>query len=87
MRWSNEQRAFAYFSKKEVILPHLVLPIASRPALGPAQPPIKWLPGVLSPRVKRQWREADHSPLSSAKVKNGSMYVHSTRIHAVMLSS
>jgi hypothetical protein len=25
----------------------------------------------LNPRVKREWREADHSPLSSAEVKNG----------------
>jgi hypothetical protein len=26
---------------------------ASRPALGPTQPPIQWVPGVLSPGVKR----------------------------------
>jgi hypothetical protein len=26
---------------------------ASRPALGPTQPPIKWVPVVLSPGVKR----------------------------------
>jgi hypothetical protein len=25
---------------------------ASRPALGPTQPPIQWVPGVLSPGVK-----------------------------------
>jgi hypothetical protein len=29
------------------------------------------VPGVLSPGVKRPGREADHSPLSSAEVKNG----------------
>jgi hypothetical protein len=44
---------------------------ASRPALGPTKPSIQRLPGVLSPRVKRQGSEADHSPPSSAEVKNG----------------
>jgi hypothetical protein len=32
-------------------------------ALGPTQPPIQWVPAV-----KRMVREADHSPLSNAKV-------------------
>jgi hypothetical protein len=31
-----------------------------RPALGPIQPPIQWVPGPLSPGIKRPWREADH---------------------------
>ena len=43
--------------------PHL-----SRPALGPTQPPIQWVPG-LSPGVKRQGRGVDHPPLSSAEVE------------------
>jgi hypothetical protein len=43
---------------------------ASRPALGPTQPPIQWVPGALSLGVKRLGREADHSPPSSAEVKN-----------------
>jgi hypothetical protein len=38
----------------------------SRTALGPIQPPIQWVRGV-----KRTEREADHSPPSSAEVKNG----------------
>jgi hypothetical protein len=40
--------------------------ITSRPAMGLTQPPIQWVQGTISPGVKRQWREADHSPLSSA---------------------
>jgi hypothetical protein len=44
---------------------------ASVPALGPTQPPIKWIPGALFPGVKRPRREADHSLPSSAEVKNG----------------
>jgi hypothetical protein len=35
----------------------------------PTQPPIQWVPGALSLRVKRPGCEADHSPPSSAKVK------------------
>jgi hypothetical protein len=41
----------------------------SRPALGPIQPPVKWVPGTLSPGLKRQGREADHLPPTSAEVK------------------
>jgi hypothetical protein len=43
----------------------------SRPALGPTQPPVQWVPGVLSPGVKaRPGRDVDHSPPSSAEVVN-----------------
>jgi hypothetical protein len=38
---------------------------------GAHLPPIQWVPGVLSPVVNRQGREANHSPPSSAEVKNG----------------
>jgi hypothetical protein len=43
----------------------------SRPALGPTQPPVQWVPGVLSSGVKA-WpgRDAGHSPPSSAEVEN-----------------
>jgi hypothetical protein len=44
------------------------------PVLGPTQPPIQWLPGVLSPALKRPWLEADHSPPSSAEVKKAWSY-------------
>jgi hypothetical protein len=38
----------------------------SIPTLGPTRPPVQRVPGV-----KRPVREADHSPASSAEVKNG----------------
>jgi hypothetical protein len=40
------------------------------PAVGPTQSPIQWVPGALSWGVKWPGREADHSPPSSAEVKN-----------------
>jgi hypothetical protein len=43
---------------------------ASRTALRPIKPPIQWVPGAVSLGVKRRGREADHSPPSSAEVKN-----------------
>jgi hypothetical protein len=43
---------------------------ASRLTLRPTQHPILWVPGALSPGVKRLGRGADHSPPSSAKIKN-----------------
>jgi hypothetical protein len=45
--------------------------ITARSALGPTQSSIQWLPGVVFPGLKRQRRESDHSPPSSAEVKNG----------------
>jgi hypothetical protein len=42
---------------------------ASRTAMGPTHPPIQWVPGALSLGIKRPGREADHSPPSSAEVK------------------
>jgi len=42
---------------------------ASKTALGPIHPPIQWVTGALSLRVKRQEREADHSLPSSGEVK------------------
>jgi hypothetical protein len=44
--------------------------IASRPGLGPTQPPIQWVLVALSQGVKQMGREADQSLPSSAKLKN-----------------
>jgi hypothetical protein len=44
---------------------------ACRPPRRPRRSPIYWVPGALYPEVKRQGREADHLPPSSAEVKNG----------------
>jgi hypothetical protein len=43
---------------------------ASRPVLRPTQPHTQWVPGALSPRVKRSKCESDHSHPSSAEVNN-----------------
>jgi hypothetical protein len=42
----------------------------SKSALGPTQPFIQWILGTLFLRVKQPEREFDHSPPSSAEVKN-----------------
>jgi hypothetical protein len=50
----------------------------SREGLGiflfSTQPPIQWVPGALSLGTKRPGCEADHSPPSSAEVKNAWSY-------------
>jgi hypothetical protein len=58
---------------------------ASRPTLGPMQLRIlKWVPGALSLVVERSGREADHSPPSSAEVKNAWSYT-STYLYVFMV--
>jgi hypothetical protein len=47
---------------------NIFLSTSSIPVLGPTHP-IQWAPGALPPGVKRQGREADHSPPSSTEVK------------------
>jgi hypothetical protein len=56
---------------------------SSRQALGSTQPPIQWVPGALSPGVKRPGREADQSPPASAEVKKMRIYT-STPPYAFM---
>jgi hypothetical protein len=61
---------------------------ASRPALGLTQPHIQWVPGVLFLGVKRPRCEADHSPPSSAVVKNAWSYTSTpTRLHGMVLKA
>jgi hypothetical protein len=43
---------------------------AFRLALGSTQPPIQWVPGALTLRVKWLRHEANHSPPSSGEVKD-----------------
>jgi len=45
----------------------------SSPALGPTQPPLKWVPG-LSRGKERMGRATDHSPSSSAVVMEEKSY-------------
>jgi hypothetical protein len=60
---------------------------AYRTALGPTQPPIQWISGVLSLGVRWPGREADHSTISSAEAKNAWRYTSTppTRLHGVVL--
>jgi len=52
-----------------------------------SQPPIQWVPGPLSLGVKRQEREANHSPPSSHEVKNTWIYAFTPpiRLHGVVI--
>jgi hypothetical protein len=50
----------------------------SRPALGPIQLPIQWVPRALSLEIKQPGHEADHSPPSSTKIKEcKELHLHS----------
>jgi hypothetical protein len=54
--------------------------ISSRPTLGSTKPPVQWVLGAPSPGVKRQGREADYSPATSANVKKTWIYTSTPRI-------
>jgi hypothetical protein len=61
---------------------------ATRTALRPTRPPILWVTGAPSLRVKRPGREADHTPPCSAEVKEWvELYLYSPmRLYGVVLS-
>jgi hypothetical protein len=99
--WSDEGLNFVYVKMSATgwtigvlgfefwrVLGIFLFTVASRTALGPTQPPIQWVPGALSLGVKRLGREADHSPSSSAEVKECvELHLHSPiRLHGVALS-
>jgi hypothetical protein len=66
------------------ILWNLLFSMSSRLALGSTQPPFQCVPGgALSLAVKRQGREADHSPPASAEAKKMWIYT-STPPYAFM---
>jgi hypothetical protein len=51
------------------------------------QPPVQWVPGALSPGVKRPGREDDHSPPTSAEVKKIWIYTSTPiRLHGVVFN-
>jgi len=64
--WVSGGVALRVLKRLEIFL----LTTASRPAPGPTQPPIQFVPEVFTPGVKWPGREADHSPTSSTEVKN-----------------
>jgi hypothetical protein len=85
MKWEGNERTYTIKSRDSSVgialdnrgsgirfpagLGIFLLTTASRTALGPTQPPIQWTPGALYMGVKLPGREADHSPPSSAEVK------------------
>jgi hypothetical protein len=61
--------------------------ISSRQALGSTQPPIQCVPRALSPGVKREGREADHSPPTSTDVKKMWIYTSTPQYAFIALST
>jgi hypothetical protein len=66
--WAGQQEVLGFDSRQGLGI--FLFSTVSTPALGPTQPPIKWVPQALSLGVQRPGHESDHSPPSSAEVKN-----------------
>jgi len=73
------------FRQEQKILPFAT---ASTLDLWPTQSPIQYVPWTFSPEVKRPEREADHSPPSSAEIKNVWSYISplSISLHGLVLN-
>jgi hypothetical protein len=65
MGYGLDDRVFEYRQGLGIFL----FTTAFGPALGPTQPPIKWVKGALSLGVKGPGLNADHSPPSCAELK------------------
>jgi hypothetical protein len=75
--------AFDSLQGQEIFL----YPTVSRPALGPTEPLIKWVSGVISPGAKWSRHKAGHSPTSSAMDKNaGAITPLLHTLHGVVLN-
>jgi len=75
---------FESWQRLEIFL----LTTVSRPVLGPTQPPIHWVQGTLMLGLKQRGWEADHSPPSSADIKNAWSYTSTPPIclHGMVFS-
>jgi hypothetical protein len=84
MGWTIE--VLGFYSRRGLGI--FLLTTASRTALGPTQLPIQWVTGALSLGVKRLGHEADHSLLSTGKMKNEWSYTSPPpiRLHGVVLN-
>jgi hypothetical protein len=80
----SERKFFEVVLKRKRVKKYtFLLSTLFRSALGSTQPPIQWVPGALSPGVKRPGREVDHSHPTSAEVKKIWIYT-STSPYAFM---
>jgi hypothetical protein len=71
--WLDDKRGRSLSTSK---VKNFLFTTSSRLALGPTQPTIQWVLGVLSPGVKWLGREADQSPPTGVKVKK--MWIYTT---------
>jgi hypothetical protein len=69
-RYSDWLRAVRRRGSRPGRVKNFLLSTSSRPNMGPTQLPVQWVPGI-----KRQWREAYHSAVTSAEVRKIWIYI------------